>query len=64
MSNEAPVYEQATDGSHQSVDNAPTAPHRPDVNGNYDSLQDINLNEKQIFDYLLKPGDSYTRDGM
>jgi MFS family permease len=64
MSNEAPVYDQATDGNHQGVDDAPAAAHGPDVNGNHDSLQDVNLNEKQIFDYLLKPGDSYTRDGV
>jgi MFS family permease len=34
------------------------------MSGTHDPLQDINLNEKQIFDYLLKPDDSYTRDGV
>jgi hypothetical protein len=47
------------------------APHGPDITGDHPPMQDIennienmNLNEKQIFDYLLHPDDSYTADGV
>ena len=72
--NQAPIYDQATSGSdgrradHPAVDYGPAAPHGPDMSGTHDPLQqphfDINQNEQQIFDYLLKPDDSYNRDGV
>ena len=48
MSNGAPVSDQATDGNHQGVDNAPAPPHGPDMSGNHEPLQDINLNETRL----------------
>src|SRR5271170_4230724 len=62
MSNENEVVD------HEGVDYGPAAPHGPDMTGTHNPLQDphvdLTLNEKQIFDYLLKPDDSYTRDGV
>lgn len=43
------------------------APHGPDITGVHPAIEDIadmNLNEKQIFDYLLHPDDSYTPEGI
>ncbi len=43
------------------------ASHGLDMTGRHPPLQDphlqMNLNEKAIFDYLLKPADSYNDDG-
>ena len=68
MSDEAPVYDQATSADHPGVDYGPAAPHGPDMSGTHNPLEephiDLSQNEKQIFDYLLKPDDSYTRDGV
>jgi MFS family permease len=68
MANEEPVYDRVTGGDHQGVDYGLAAPHGPDMSGTHNPLQepqfDINMNEKQIFDYLLKPDDSYTREGV
>src|SRR5436305_10203518 len=68
MSGEAPVHDQATPANHQGVDYVPAAPHDPDMSGTHTPLRDVDLdineNEKQIFDYLLKPDDSYNSEGI
>ena len=40
------------------------APHGPDMDGTHDPIHTLTENERQIFDYLLKPDDSYTPDGV
>lgn len=44
------------------------APHGPDMSGHHPPLMDpefgMSGNEKQIFDYLLKPDDSYDANGV
>ena len=50
------------------IDYGPAAPHGPDMTGHHPSLvaPDFGMsnNEKQIFDYLLKPDDSYNDEGV
>jgi MFS family permease len=50
------------------ADYGPAAPHGPDMSGTHPPLEepvfDMNANEKQIFDYLLKPDDSYDANGV
>ena len=50
------------------IDYGPAAPHGPDMTGHHPSLvaPDFGMtdNEKQIFDYLLKPDDSYDENGV
>lgn len=46
------------------ADFGPRAPHGPDMSGTHDPLQDMNLNEKQAFDSLIRPDDSYTPEGV
>ncbi|KAG8530770.1 uncharacterized protein KY384_004127 [Bacidia gigantensis] len=45
-------------------DYGPAAPHGPDMSGTHDPLHTLTDNERQIFDYLLKPDDSYTENGV
>ena len=45
-------------------DYGPAAPHGPDMSGTHDPIHTMNENEKQIFDYLIKPDDSYTSNGV
>lgn len=45
-------------------DYGPAAPHGPDMDGKHDPIHNITDNEKQIFDYLLKPDDSYNAEGV
>lgn len=40
------------------------APHGPDMSGTHDPIRTMTDNERQIFDYLIKPDDSYTSDGQ
>ena len=40
------------------------APHGPDMSGTHDPIHTITENERQIFDYLLKPDDSYDANGV
>ena len=44
------------------------APHGPDVDGRHPSMIhpvfDMNQDQKEMFDQLLKPDDSYTKDGV
>src|SRR4051812_27372304 len=68
MSGEAPLYDQVTSANYEGVDYAPAAPHGPDMSGTHNPLRnvefDLSRNEKQIFDYLLKPDDSYNNEGV
>lgn len=45
-------------------DYGPAAPHGPDMNGYHDPIHSMTDNERQIFDYLLKPDDSYNSEGV
>ena len=45
-------------------DYGPAAPHGPDMSGTHDPIHTMTENERQIFDYLLKPDDSYNEDGV
>ena len=45
-------------------DYGPAAPHGPDMSGTHDPIHTMTNNERQIFDYLLKPDDSYTPEGV
>jgi hypothetical protein len=40
-------------------DYGPAAPHGPDMSGTHDPIHNMTDKEKQIFDYLIKPNDSY-----
>lgn len=50
------------------TDYGPRAPHGPDMSGTHDPMQephyDMNMNEQQIFNYLLKPDDIYDENGV
>ncbi|MCJ1279171.1 hypothetical protein MMC21_006995 [Puttea exsequens] len=45
-------------------DYGPAAPHGPDMDGTHDPIHTMNENERQIFDYLIKPDDSYNEEGV
>ena len=45
-------------------DYGPAAPHGPDMSGTHDPIHTMDENERQIFDYLIKPDDSYNADGI
>ncbi|KAI4235565.1 MAG: hypothetical protein L6R40_006427 [Gallowayella cf. fulva] len=45
-------------------DYGPAAPHGPDMTGTHDPIHEMTSNERQIFDYLLKPDDSYNENGV
>lgn len=40
------------------------APHGPDMSGDHDPLQDMNLSEREAFDSLIRPSDCYNEDGV
>lgn len=46
------------------MDYGPTAPHGPDTNPTHAPIRDMTQNERQIFDYLLHPDDSYDEHGV
>ena len=46
------------------MDYGPAAPHGPDMSGNHPPILDISQNERQIFDYLIHPDDSYDQNGV
>ncbi|KMU84093.1 phosphate transporter [Coccidioides immitis H538.4] len=46
------------------TDFGPRAPHGPDMTGTHEPLQEMNLNEKEAFDRLIRPDDCYTSDGV
>ena len=56
------------DQQGQIRDYGPAAPHGPDMTGRHPSLAAPNFgmtgNERQIFDSLLKPDDSYNEEGI
>lgn len=39
------------------------APHGPDMSGDHNPLEDMDIHEKGAFDALIRPEDSYTEDG-
>ena len=45
-------------------DYGPAAPHGPDMDGTHDPIHTMTENERQIFDYLIKPDDSYDVNGV
>ena len=45
-------------------DFGPAAPHGPDMTGTHDPLHTMTDNERQIFDYLIKPDDMYNEAGV
>ncbi|KAL8755112.1 MAG: hypothetical protein Q9199_003873 [Rusavskia elegans] len=45
-------------------DYGPAAPHGPDMTGTHNPVHDMTPNERQIFDYLLKPDDNYNANGV
>lgn len=45
-------------------DYGPAAPHGPDMDGTHDPIHSMTENERQIFDYLIKPDDSFNADGV
>ena len=45
-------------------DYGPAAPHGPDMDGTHDPIHTLTDNERQIFDYLIKPDDSYGSNGV
>ncbi|KAK4695500.1 hypothetical protein P7C71_g2260, partial [Lecanoromycetidae sp. Uapishka_2] len=45
-------------------DYGPAAPHGPDMDGTHDPIHTMTENERQIFDYLIKPDDSYDANGV
>lgn len=40
------------------------APHGPDMTGTHNPIHQMTPNERQIFDYLLKPDDGYDEKGV
>ncbi|SLM37689.1 mfs phosphate transporter [Lasallia pustulata] len=46
------------------MDYGPAAPHGPDMTGTHPPIRDMTQNERQIFDYLLRPDDSYDEHGV
>lgn len=40
------------------------APHGPDMDGHHDPIHEMNLDEKQNFDFHIRPDDSYTPEGV
>lgn len=45
-------------------DYGPAAPHGPDMSGTHDPVHAMTQNERQIFDFLIKPDDSYDSAGV
>lgn len=46
------------------MDYGPAAPHGPDMTGTHNPIHEMDQNERQIFNYLLRPDDIYTDDGV
>ena len=46
------------------TDFGPRAPHGPDMSGDHNPLEDMDINEKGAFDSLIRPDDSYTPEGV
>lgn len=45
------------------ADFGPRAPHGPDMSGDHNPLEDMDINEKGAFDSLIRPEDCYTPEG-
>ena len=43
---------------------ATAAPHGPDMSGHHNPVHEITENERQIFQYLIRPDDSYDEHGV
>lgn len=46
------------------ADFGPRAPHGPDMTGDHEPLEDMDIHEKGAFDSLIRPDDSYTPEGI
>ena len=46
------------------TDYGPAAPHGPDMTGTHAPIHDMTSNERAIFDYLIRPDDSYNPEGI
>ncbi|CAF9921385.1 MAG: hypothetical protein HETSPECPRED_004516 [Heterodermia speciosa] len=46
------------------ADYGPAAPHGPDMTGTHNPIHTMTANERQIFDYLIKPDDIYDSNGV
>ncbi|KAJ5604735.1 hypothetical protein N7510_009889 [Penicillium lagena] len=46
------------------TDFGPRAPHGPDMSGTHNPLEDMDMHEKDAFDQLIRPADSYTKEGV
>ena len=46
------------------TDYGPAAPHGPDMTGTHNPIHQMDQNERQIFDYLIKPDDLYDANGV
>ena len=46
------------------TDYGPAAPHGPDMTGTHNPIHTMTENERQIFDYLIKPDDLYNKNGV
>ncbi|MCJ1315418.1 hypothetical protein MMC15_000737 [Xylographa vitiligo] len=46
------------------TDYGPAAPHGPDMSGHHNPIHEITENERQIFQYLIRPDDSYDEHGV
>ncbi|MCJ1462931.1 hypothetical protein MMC07_001535 [Pseudocyphellaria aurata] len=46
------------------MDYGPAAPHGPDMTGTHNPIHQMDQNERQIFNYLLRPDDLYNEDGV
>ena len=46
------------------TDYGPRAPHGPDMTGTHDPVHTMTPKEREVFDTLIKPDDSYTADGV
>ncbi|KKA24496.1 MFS phosphate transporter [Rasamsonia emersonii CBS 393.64] len=46
------------------ADAGPNPPHGPDMTGTHPPFEDMNVHEKDAFDKLIRPDDSYTPDGV
>lgn len=46
------------------ADFGPRAPHGPDMSGTHNPLEDMDMHERDAFDQLIRPDDSYTKEGV
>ncbi|MCJ1474369.1 hypothetical protein MMC13_003027 [Lambiella insularis] len=46
------------------TDYGPAAPHGPDMTGTHNPIHQVTENERQIFQYLIRPDDMYDENGV